>query len=32
MFFDKSALEKTFDKISYFGEEKHLFNKKIIDK
>ena len=32
MLFGKSALEQTFDKFSYFGEEKHKFNNKIIDK
>ena len=32
MFFKKSALEQTFNKFSYFGEEKHIFNNKIIDK
>lgn len=32
MLFGKSALEQTFDKFSYFGEEKHKFNNKIINK
>lgn len=32
MLFGKSALEQTFDKFSYFGEEKHIFNEKIINK
>lgn len=32
MLFVKSALEKVFDKYSYFGEEKHRFNQKIINK
>ena len=32
MFFNKKALEQVFNKYSYFGNEKHKFNQKIINK
>ena len=31
MFFRKAALERVFDKYSYFGEKKHKFNQQIIN-